>query len=326
MSYNIRYGGAYMKKCRLCNELKPLSAFYKDKYSKDGRKNSCKDCDNSRHECTCSYCGSTFYSSSKIAKYCSSECRGGNISRECLNCGKVFYTNRYKINNGEGKFCSKECYWTYNTGERNVQYNKQTVSCSFCNKTFQIQNKRIKLAKNLYCSIECKNKHHSVFMSGKNNSNYKGKIICYCGTCNKKIELIPSLYGVSKTHFCSKECVYMYNRHRYKGENNPNYNPNLSNEDREKSRHIPEYKQWVLDVYRRDKFKCVCCNDNSSGKLIAHHLNGYNWDKENRLNLDNGVTLCIKCHNKFHRIYGYGNNTKAQFEEFIQNMLIRMEE
>ncbi len=29
----------------------------------------------------------------------------------------------------------------------------------------------------------------------------------------------------------------------------------------------------------------------------------------------NGITLCEKCHDNFHLHYGYGDNTKEQFEE-----------
>lgn len=66
--------------------------------------------------------------------------------------------------------------------------------------------------------------------------------------------------------------------------------------------------------------KAVVYKEQRGGNLVAHHLNGYNWDVENRFNLDNGITLCEDCHIEFHRIYGFGNNTKKQFEYFRDNV------
>lgn len=63
------------------------------------------------------------------------------------------------------------------------------------------------------------------------------------------------------------------------------------------------------------KRACQLCGEYGQ-KLVVHHLNGYNWDKENRYNVDNGVTLCEKCHKAFHKIYRNGNNTKEQYIEY----------
>lgn len=73
-------------------------------------------------------------------------------------------------------------------------------------------------------------------------------------------------------------------------------------------------QRWSIKVKKRDNKKCVICGNDK--KLNAHHLNGYNWDIENRDNVNNGVTLCEICHHEFHKIYGGGGNTKEQFEEF----------
>lgn len=76
-----------------------------------------------------------------------------------------------------------------------------------------------------------------------------------------------------------------------------------------------EYKDWRASVYKRDKHRCVCCNKKSY--LNAHHLNGWNWCIESRYDVNNGVTLCWKCHRDFHRQYGRGYNYVFQFEAFL---------
>lgn len=111
------------------------------------------------------------------------------------------------------------------------------------------------------------------------------------------------------------QCAIRSNR----GENNPRYNPNLTDEEREKKRKTFEYCQWLKEVYERDNYTCQCCGSSKSGTLNAHHKDGYNWCKERRTDVTNGTTLCENCHKTFHSIYGYGDNTEQQFEEFLNN-------
>lgn len=72
---------------------------------------------------------------------------------------------------------------------------------------------------------------------------------------------------------------------------------------------------WSLKVRERDSHKCVLCGK-TEGIMHAHHLNAKKSFPEQSLDIDNGVTLCQKCHHDFHGKYGVGYNTKEQFEEF----------
>lgn len=90
-----------------------------------------------------------------------------------------------------------------------------------------------------------------------------------------------------------------------------NYNRNRSSD-----RTSPLYTSFCRSVYKRDGGKCVCCN--SSFRINAHHLDGWSWFIAGRYDVRNAVTLCKKCHDKFHVEYGKGKNTIAQFDEFLQ--------
>lgn len=102
----------------------------------------------------------------------------------------------------------------------------------------------------------------------------------------------------------------LYNWGRY--DNKPMENPN------KKTRDIEGYSEWRVNVFKRDNYTCQCCGKKAK-KLNAHHLNSYNTDKEHRTDINNGITLCEKCHKEFHKGYGNGWNTKEQFEEWINN-------
>lgn len=137
----------------------------------------------------------------------------------------------------------------------------------------------------------------------------------YCKVHNEKI--YATWNNISKGKMCYKCGI-----EKRSGENHPKWNPNITDEERKIKRNYHEYSEWRSEVYKRDGYACICCK--TKGCIEAHHLNGYNWDREHRTDINNGVTLCEDCHNEFHNIYGRGDNTLEQFQEFINNKGLRI--
>ena len=68
-------------------------------------------------------------------------------------------------------------------------------------------------------------------------------------------------------------------------------------------RHSEQYKQWRKMVFERDNKTCQKCGRRGC-RINAHHILGFKKHKKWRFVLENGITLCSKCHRKFHEQYG----------------------
>lgn len=138
--------------------------------------------------------------------------------------------------------------------------------------------------------------------------------ICTCGE-SIKVRVDGLLNGHTKSCGCYKSEL-MKSR---KGKNSPSYNFSITDEDRILKRTLNRDKlnSWRKNIFKRDDYKCVICGQN--GYLHAHHLDGYHWCKDKRYDLNNGVTLCKEHHYTFHKKYGYKNNTKEQFEDYLKH-------
>lgn len=161
-------------------------------------------------------------------------------------------------------------------------------------------------------SKEAKRKMSKAHIGKKLSEEHKEKISK--SKCGKN----GSMYG--KHHSEKTKKKMRGKRPNASGENHPRWNPNKTNKERILERHYPEYVKWRTAVFKRDDYICQIC-DKGGTTLNAHHIEGYNHNKNLRLIVSNGITLCKKCHNKFHKKYGRGNNTKKQFIEFIENYL-----
>jgi 5-methylcytosine-specific restriction endonuclease McrA len=75
------------------------------------------------------------------------------------------------------------------------------------------------------------------------------------------------------------------------------------------------YIKWARRIKERDAFTCQLCGVRNMS-LHSHHINSWDTFISERYSLDNGITLCKNCHERFHTIYGKGFNTKYQFKEF----------
>lgn len=86
-----------------------------------------------------------------------------------------------------------------------------------------------------------------------------------------------------------------------RGSNSPHWRGGITPVNKIIRRSI-EYKLWRKAVYERDNYTCIWCGARSgNGKrndLEADHIKPFSLYPELRFAIDNGRTLCKKCHRK----------------------------
>lgn len=145
-----------------------------------------------------------------------------------------------------------------------------------------------------FCSSDCYWKYKSIYCRGENNSNWRGgrKVIKKCLQCSEDFECWSS----ANRKFCSVECMGKYwmgkNSHAWKG----GVTSEISG-----ARHRSKYKNWRKSIFERNNYKCQLCNHNGNenNKLCTHHIYPVDDFPELVYDIDNGITLCRKCHEYF---------------------------
>ena len=87
---------------------------------------------------------------------------------------------------------------------------------------------------------------------------------------------------------------------RFGGDKHPNWKGGIDLENKRIRRSL-EYQIWQSEVYKRDGWKCRLCGKHCQKKdIIAHHIKLFSDFPELRFSVENGITLCRKCHCKIH--------------------------
>ena len=198
---------------------------------------------------------------------------------------------------------------------------KVAVQCPKCMRIRQIHYRSVVKAGHFVCQ-KCMMVERSVRLAA--GSKY-GKLtviedgrpgysvcVCDCGMI-KQI----SNYAL-RTGQVSCGCIRKLNFNnvqRPSGENHGMWKGGVAKE-REAAMQTKKYKEWRQLVFERDNFTCQKCLKIGQ-KLNAHHVFDYASFPDQRYEVGNGITFCLKCHLMFHSLYGRKNN-RAHIESFLK--------
>lgn len=121
-----------------------------------------------------------------------------------------------------------------------------------------------------------------------------------CQLCGKQYNN-PKDRGERK--YCSLECARKSTRGRkapWKNvitrERNPNWKGGVSRIYKT-GYYSQEYNNWRRTIFIRDEYTCQYCGDKNV-YVTAHHIKSFAHFPKLRFDLENGITLCEKCHSK----------------------------
>lgn len=201
-----------------------------------------------------------------------------------------------------------------------------------CSKIKEINNNSLKNGKSKSCGCDKLYLEKRAFVVNIGDKNNKLTVIdildsktckCVCECGNEKIlKIIYFINGITKSCGCLRKEVSSRNikilSQNQKGINHPNWKGGISSE-RSNFMQTEDYKKFRNSVFERDNYSCKACA--KIGKNInAHHILSYSENIKDRINIENGITLCVECHRLFHKIYGRKNIGVLEIEDFIKNL------
>ena len=256
----------------------------------------------------------------------------------CLNCGEMFYKKPFRLKKENIHTCSRSCYGEYlhklKIKEIEDRFNKsikELLEDLYVNKMMSIRQieKEIGLAyrvigkwlkennvsvrhgseaiKTQWIDNDERRKQASEIAKAKLNSKENREKL-------KKImqtEEYKNKQSISKLG--SKNGMW-----RVCGENHHNWDVNRTHEKRCKERKTTKDHIWRSTVFARDNRTCCKCGKDKKARMVVHHINSYDIHENQRYDVDNGIVMCEDCHKDFHSKYGYGKNTRTQFEEYLK--------
>lgn len=205
--------------------------------------------------------------------------KGGPKLNKCLYCKNDFISNNpYQ----KRKYCSHNCSAKASVkDESKYLYKKEKI---------KNRKPRIKKINKCNCGVIIKNKL-------KYCKNCKSNLYNHLNKCCKNCNLVYKAKVHTQT-FCSKECHLKYKSNKYLNDKNPNWKGGVTNKNK-LERNSKQYIDWRNSVFIRDEFVCQDCGQ-IGGNLHAHHIKSFAKFKELRYDINNGLTLCFKCHKKIH--------------------------
>ncbi len=137
-----------------------------------------------------------------------------------------------------------------------------------------------------------------------------------CLTCGEQFWRAPSAIKKGQNKYCSRNCYFKSDKNKQKkpyiseirknntGEKSPTWKGGVTPENM-KIRNSKNYTEWRQAVFLRDSYTCIDCgNKSEKGNYVylnAHHIEAFSTNKELRLDINNGVTLCVTCHKRRHK-------------------------
>lgn len=202
--------------------------------------------------------------------------KGGRSTFQCVECGKEF--KDYHRKRADRKFCSAEC------GYKNKQ-RKMFIQCEYCGKEKEVLIYDIKRGKGRFCSKKCSGLSRADVISKK----FKGQ--------HKSEKWKNNISRGLRNSLAFKKYIENFSENQM-GDKNPNWKGGITAES-SKIRSSPNFKLWREQIFKRDYYTCVRC---MSGNCIlhAHHIIPFMVAPEERLELNNGATLCVPCHRWIH--------------------------
>jgi len=169
--------------------------------------------------------------------------------------------------------------------------NGKVFICPICKKEFYLKPYLAKQSVVHCCSRKCQHIHQIK------------RVLLNCQYCGKEYSVPPSQIKWRGSSFCSRKCQGLWKSKYEIGSKSSGWKGGKSNIYK-RLRSSKKFKEWRKKVFERDNYICQICGARSKVGhpvfLHPHHLKSFTLYPKLRFDVNNGQTVCVKCHFKIH--------------------------